>query len=1068
MDFPELVLKANTRSLGEAEDDMDRLVRVGDRTERAIEDQSDGMSQSYDDFASTAGKALGGVVTAIASYQSAAAALGQATDFDAALSETSTLIDGTAAEMEMLSESAKSLAYDFGTDATVQVEAFYQAISAGAGDVAQSAILLDDANELAEGGITSVTTAVGILTGVVNTYGREVITSAQVSDTLFVGMRAGVTTIDQLSGSIGGVLPLANAMGLSFEETVAAVAALTKNNLTTAASVTSLNAALTAVSGPTEQAQKLAASLGLEFNAAALEAKGFGAFMADVSEKTGGSVEAMRTLFGSVEGMKAALLFAGEAGGQYSDIMVDMAQKLGQTDIAVEKINDSLSDRLDDSMARLKLTSLEFGEALLTVAVPAMEAAVVATGFLAENVDVLLPPLIALGVAVALPLAISGATSLVAMAGAAATATVSFGAATASIFAATTATGALSVAAAVLITPLSSLIAVTAAASAAFYLMRDSSDQAEIAATSQAEALGSLDEALVSVNASGAAGEAQARQIAAEHFNAAIAVAEHARQQAQLTLSMQREAQETSNPFDGPGLSALREARDNLAAANAAVDALRERMAEFGATTNEAGEVIDENTGRVVRTTAEVQRLHAAQLQFMADDQARSAEALAEANEILASYRDQAEMQQLIALYGEDSVQVAQERAARERDVVSEQLRGLDVADSLKAEILAAVDATYQSEAATSAWAARMSSVSAQISAIANALGQMGSSAINTAANHAEIAALEAGASVQEASHQRTMEQIKLETEARAMGAQNELERQIILQDGAQKLAELESDAALTAARAAATERDAAAAGSGRRSGGASEPKLSESQKEHNELMEEGQRLTNSLMTAQEEYADALDHADDLLDAGAISMETYIEHVGNLREELAESEFSGLISGVEDVAGSMLDAAFAADSYKDVLGNMAEAGVDALADLAAQMLKNYIMQQLLNSISGGSTGGGGGGSGIVGALFGGARAVGGDMDPGKNYLVGEEGPEIIKAVSGQTVIPNSKIGPASDRQSMTPQMQAAPNVNVTSAPADVVVLDDPRKIDEYRMTPNGERARQRANRRAGS
>ena len=57
--------------------------------------------------------------------------VGSFLSFDRALSEVSTLIVGTEEEMRFLDQSAKDLASTFGSTAVKQVEAFYQAISAG-------------------------------------------------------------------------------------------------------------------------------------------------------------------------------------------------------------------------------------------------------------------------------------------------------------------------------------------------------------------------------------------------------------------------------------------------------------------------------------------------------------------------------------------------------------------------------------------------------------------------------------------------------------------------------------------------------------------------------------------------------------------------------------------------------------------------------------------------------------------------------------------------------------------------------------------------------------------------
>lgn len=573
-DFAELVMTTNTRGLKDGERALDDLVGTGERTEQRTRQQTDRMGRSYRSFAVTAGRALGGLVAGIGAYQIAAQSLASARTFDAALAETSTLIDGTEAQMNMLSESARELAREFGTDATQQVEAFYQAISAGAATVEDATVVLDQANKLAEGGITSVSTAVGILSGVVNSYGQDVITAEEVSDALFVGMRAGVTTIDQLSSNIGAVIPLANALGISFDETVAAVAALTKNNLTTSASVTALNAALTAVSGPTTQATELAESLGLEFNAAALQADGFAQFMENVKEATGGNVEQMRTLFGSVEGMKAALLLAGEAGDQFADIMGDMENKLGQTDAAVAKINASLSERMDDSLARLGVLATEFGNALLVVVVPALEAFVGGLEVLAGSMDTVIVGMSFLvgsqipGIVSGLAAAASGASIL---------------------------TGAMTVLRGALLLvggPIGLLVGLTASAAAYFLLMRDDANEAETALYDAAAGTEALNLALGNFHATNAPSAGRA---AIDLANDNYALAESARDAAAAEIAKGRAILAAAQEGRGaPNSQFAREqmGADMIASGSAALEAAEAALSQARSDRNRAARTV--------------------------------------------------------------------------------------------------------------------------------------------------------------------------------------------------------------------------------------------------------------------------------------------------------------------------------------------------------------------------------------------------------------------------------------------------------------------------------------------
>ena len=392
MDLATLILKADTRDLKKAESDLGNLAKTGERTEKATANQTSKMARSYGQVSgamAAAGKAAAALGISLAAGAAMSKAMQNAREFGSALSEVSTLIEGTAKQTAYLNDESKRLAATYGGTGTEQAKAFYQAISAGAQSVEAAGETLDVANRLAIGGVTDVTTAVGILSTAMNVYAADGLTAADASDAIFVAVKAGVTTVGELSSAMGKVLPLAEKMGLTFDETAAATAALTKGGLSTAEAVTGLRASLVAVLAPTTAAQKIAAQLGLDFSAAGLEARGFAGFMAEVVAKTDGSAEKMQALFGSVEAVGAALAFSGSAGESMAAILDDMGNKAGATTEAFNKMSEDMQQRLNVVMGKLWGLSASFGSTLLTVMVPALEAAVGAFSLLAENADAL-------------------------------------------------------------------------------------------------------------------------------------------------------------------------------------------------------------------------------------------------------------------------------------------------------------------------------------------------------------------------------------------------------------------------------------------------------------------------------------------------------------------------------------------------------------------------------------------------------------------------------------------------------------------------------------------------------
>lgn len=295
--------------------------------------------------------------------------------YNKALTEVTTLIKGTAAETAELDKRAKELALRFGSDATAQASAFYQAISAGVGDVTDATKFLTEANKLAVGGVTDVTTAVEVLTTVTNAYSKSGLTAARASDILFTAVKEGKTTIPELSAALGRVVAIAGPVGISLEEITAVIATLTAQGQDTRLAVTGITAAISSIIDPSTEAAKLAKELGIEFGAAALEAKGLSGVLDEVARVTEGNVDLITRLVGGQEALKAVLPLVTTAADKYKDALKKAIETTGSAQEAFEKVSKSLEQRLNVQLAALRILSLEVGEFVLSRLVPALEFA---------------------------------------------------------------------------------------------------------------------------------------------------------------------------------------------------------------------------------------------------------------------------------------------------------------------------------------------------------------------------------------------------------------------------------------------------------------------------------------------------------------------------------------------------------------------------------------------------------------------------------------------------------------------------------------------------------------------
>lgn len=176
-------------------------------------------------------------------------------------------------------------------------------------------------------------------------------------------------------------------------------------------------------------------------------------------------------------------------------------------------------------------------------------------------------------------------------------------------------------------------------------------------------------------------------------------------------------------------------------------------------------------------------------------------------------------------------------------------------------------------------------------------------------------------------------------------------------------------------------------------------------------------------------------------------------------EAAGEADVSPLVAGIRRISDGMIDAIANGQ-------NLLQSFTKMLSQMALEALKADI-GGLIGGLFGGP-GVSGGGAGILGlgaSLFGGARANGGPVRAGMPYLVNENTARSEIFVPSQSgAILNVPQAQRALGSSMSQSFGGRGNVNVEPR-VEVIVLDDPRKIDEYRTSPAGERARLRADRR---
>lgn len=287
------------------------------------------------------GLAIGTVTAALVGLTAGLGkAITAAENFQHGMGQISTLTDKAPQQLGDVSQGILQMSASLGKPLSELQQGMYDILGAGvkgSENMAASLKLLETSTKLAVAGATDTKTATDVLTSSLNAYGLSADKAGAVSNKLFQAVLDGKMEFSQLAQSLGMVTPLAAQAGVSFDEVLASLAAMTKQGIKPATAVEYLRSALTNIVKPSEQAATQAKAIGLEFDNAALRSKGFTAFMQDVMAKSKGNTAVLSRLIGDVGGLTAVLSLGSGEMKSYVGILGNVEKATTTTDVAYAK-----------------------------------------------------------------------------------------------------------------------------------------------------------------------------------------------------------------------------------------------------------------------------------------------------------------------------------------------------------------------------------------------------------------------------------------------------------------------------------------------------------------------------------------------------------------------------------------------------------------------------------------------------------------------------------------------------------------------------------------------------------
>lgn len=311
-------------------------------------------------------------VASAASAAALGASVKLASDYTDAVAKVGTVADLQSVPLEKLRDDMLQLSTETGRGAGEIADATYQAISASV-DTADAVSFVGTSVGLAKAGFLETADAVDVLTTIINAYGLEASDAGRLSDILIQTQNDGKTTVNELSQSMGQVIPLASAYGVNIENLAASYAQLTKNGVATAQAGTYLKSMLNELGDSgSDVGEILKSKTGKSFGQLMNDGMSLGDVLGILNDSVNGDSEALAGLWSSSEAGTGALSILSSGVGAFNDELGNMQDSTGNVADALETLSTP-SAKAQESLNAVNNAGIELGSAALEAIAPLLE-----------------------------------------------------------------------------------------------------------------------------------------------------------------------------------------------------------------------------------------------------------------------------------------------------------------------------------------------------------------------------------------------------------------------------------------------------------------------------------------------------------------------------------------------------------------------------------------------------------------------------------------------------------------------------------------------------------------------
>ncbi len=304
------------------------------------------------------------------------ASVKSAAELETSFGKIAALTDTPRAAIQGLTKDVMRMSTEIPVSSHELADALYFISSSGF-QGAEAMDILRASAKAAAAGLGETKIIADAVTSALNAYQLSGKDAARMTDILTAAVREGKGEPEEFAGSLGRVLPIAAAAGVSMEQVAASMATMTRTGLSADEAATALRGTIGALLAPSKQAKDALAAMGLTTDELAkmIRDRGLMDVLKLLMERTHGNVEALDAIIPNVRALTGVLSTAGSQGEDYAKVLGVMENAAGTTDRAFTEMSKTFEFKLKRAQNSLENLGIAVGQKLLPPLSDAADAA---------------------------------------------------------------------------------------------------------------------------------------------------------------------------------------------------------------------------------------------------------------------------------------------------------------------------------------------------------------------------------------------------------------------------------------------------------------------------------------------------------------------------------------------------------------------------------------------------------------------------------------------------------------------------------------------------------------------